>query len=312
DHFKMIAIQQTLASALRLALVCLAFMAGAGLEAFLAIGAISTMFSHGIIMASGWRLLKRHGHGGFLGAPLRDVTRKHPKVWSFMWALNASALIRRVTREADTLIVGGVLGPTAAGLFHVAKKLGDAVLVMATPIQQVIYPDLARLWARGAIERFRWMVVRVNWLTGIGLTLLIPIVAFNIDWILTLTVGEQFVDGAMLVVLQLTAAITMLYGIANRAALQSMGKHAELLWVVLLSTAAFFTFFLLAIKPLGVISASLGHLLFNVVWLIGTTIIVKHGLRDALADEASGKGSSAKAISAKGTSEGEGGKKEDK
>ena len=285
NHFRLIAIQQTLASALRLGLVFVAFLAGAGLEAFLIIGAISTVFSHAVILVGGWRVLRAEGHGDFLQAPLRGITRNHPKIWGFMWSLNASAMIRRITREADTLIVGGVLGPTAAGLFHVAKKLGDAILVMTNPIQQVIYPDIARLWARGAFDRFRQMVVRVNWLTGIGVTLLIPIVAFNIDWIIALTIGAEFVDGAILVILQLTAAVTALYGIANRAALQSMGKHAELLWIVLLSTGAFFAFFLLAIHPLGTISASLGHLTFNIAWLTGTTIIVRRGLQEALAQE---------------------------
>ena len=281
DRFRLIAIQQTLSSGLRLILTFFAFLAGADLEAFLVIAAISSVFSHAIVVIAGWQTLLGHDHGGFLKAPLEGVTRQHPKIWSFMWALNASALIRRVTREADTLIVGGVLGPAAAGLFHVAKKLGDALIVLTTPIQQAIYPDIARLWARREVERFRKMVVRLNWLTGIGITMIIPIVAFNIDWVLSNTFGDEFVNGAMLVIMQLTAAVTTLYGIANRAALQSMGKHAELLWVVLLATATFFSFFLALILPLGVISASLGHLAFNLVWLVGTTILVRRGLQDA-------------------------------
>ena len=285
NHFGLIALQQTLTAALRLGLVVIAFLAGAGLEAFLAIGALATVFSHAVIIGAGWRLLRREGHGSFLAAPLRGVTRSHPKIWSFMWALNLSALIRRVTREADTLIVGGVLGPAAAGLFHVAKKIGDAVLVMATPIQQVIYPDIARLWARGAFAQFQKVVARLNWLTGLGLTLLIPLAALNIDWILPLAVGEDFAEGGHLVVAQLAATVTALYGIANRAALQSMGRHAELLWIVMLSTAAFFAVFLLTITPFGAIGASLGHLSFNLVWLAGTTVLVRQGLRQAMAGE---------------------------
>lgn len=287
NRFGLIAIQQTLASTLRLCLVFLAFLAGAGLEIFLMIAAISSLFSHTIIVTAGWWALRSEGHGGFLKAPLRGVTKQHPKIWSFMWVLNISALIRRVTREADTLIVGGVLGPAAAGLFHVAKKLGDALLVLAAPIQQAVYPDIARLWARGEIERFRQMVIRLNWLTGVGVTMTIPIVALNIDWILSVTFGAEFVKGAMLVIFQLIAAVTTLYGIANRAALQSMGKHTELLWIVLLSTAAFFAFFLALIQPLGVISASLGHLAFNLVWLVGTTMLIRRALQDTAAKAAS-------------------------
>jgi len=285
NRFALIAIQQTLSSALRLALAFLAFLAGAGLETFLIIAAISSVFSHAIIVTAGWLSLRGQGHGGVFKVPLKGVTTQHPKIWSFMWALNISALIRRVTREADTLIVGGVLGPAAAGLFHVAKKLGDAILVLAAPIQQAVYPDIARLWVRGEINRFKKMVIRLNWMTGVGVSMIIPVVAFNIDWIISTTFGDTFVKGAMLVIFQLTATVTTLYGIANRAALQSMGKHAQLLWVVLVSTATFFSVFLALILPIGVISASLGHLAFNLVWLIGTTLVIRRGLAEATASK---------------------------
>ncbi len=280
DRFRLIAFQQALTSALRLALVGLAFLTGAGLDVFLMIAATVTVFSHGVILAAGWLELRAQGHADMVKARLGGVTRDHAGIWSFIWTLNASSLIRRSTREVDTLIVGGVLGPTAAGLFHVAKRLGDAILVLATPIQQVIYPDLARLWARGAIEPFRRTVVRVNWLTGMGLTLLIPVVAYQIDRIIVLTVGRQFLAGALLVVIQLVAAVTSLYGIANRAALQSMGRHTGLLRVVMLATGAFFLFFLATISTLGALSASLAHLVFNLVWLAGTLTVLKRGMEE--------------------------------
>ena len=123
-------------------------------------------------------------------------------------------------------------------------------------------------------------MVRINWLTGMGLTLLIPVVAYQIDRIIALTVGRQFAAGALLVIVQLTAAVTSLYGIANRAALQSMGRHVELLRVVMLATGAFFLFFLATISSLGALSASLAHLVFNLVWLAGTLTVLKRGMEE--------------------------------
>ena len=240
---------------------------------------------HAIAFFAGWRVLRARGYGDFFSAPLRGVTLDHPNIWSFMWALNASALIRRTTREADILIVGGVLGPAAAGLYHVAKKLGDAIIVLAVPIQQAIFPDIARLWARGAIARFRSTVSCVNWLTGLPLTMLIPLAALNIEWIIARTVGAQFAGGAHLVIVQLTAAVIMLYGIANRAALQSIGKHNQLLWVVITATVVFFALLLPAIQALGVIGASATHIVANLVWLAGTVTVLRRGLQEAEAKD---------------------------
>ena len=281
DRFKLIAAQQAIMAAVRLALAFVAFLAGAGLEVFLAIVAFSAFCGHAVTFVAGWRTLRAKGYGGFLSAPLKGVTQDHPRIWSFMWALNGSALIRRTTREADVLIVGGVLGPAAAGLYHIAKRLGEAVIVLAVPIQQAIFPDIARLWARGEIERFRRTVTRVNWLTGLGVTLLIPLAALNIEWIITRTVGAEFTGGAHLVIVQLTAAVAMLYGIANRAALQSIGKHTQLLWVVVAATLVFFILLLPAIKVLGVIGASVMHIVANLVWLAGTVTVLRRGLKEA-------------------------------
>lgn len=281
DRFKLIAAQQAIIAAVRLALVAVAFFMGAGLGTFLAIAAIAAFCGHGIAFVAGWRVLRARGYGGFFSTPLAGMTRDHPNIWSFMWAINGSALIRRTTREADILIVGGVLGPAAAGLYHVAKKLGEAIIVLAVPIQQAMFPDIARLWARGAVERFRRTVTRVNWLTGLALTLLIPLAALNIERIIAMTVGAEFADGAHLVIMQLTAAVVMLYGITNRAALQSMGKHTQLLWVVIAATLVFFAILLPAIQLLGVLGASVTHLAANLVWLAGTVTVLRRGLQEA-------------------------------
>ena len=68
--------------------------------------------------------------------------------------LNAGNVARKSTRELDILLVGGVLGPAAASLYHIAKKLGEVLVLAGTPIQQAVYPELARLWVRAEIDAF--------------------------------------------------------------------------------------------------------------------------------------------------------------
>ena len=50
----------------------------------------------------------------------------------------------------DTSIVGALAGPTAAGFYHIAKRLGRVIVQCGVQVQAVLYPDVARLWVAHA------------------------------------------------------------------------------------------------------------------------------------------------------------------
>jgi O-antigen/teichoic acid export membrane protein len=267
DRFALFAWLDVAVAGLRLVLVALAWAAGAGLWTFLLLGLGLGILRPAVLFALAWRELYRRGYADCLRQPMRGLTRNFAGLWDFVWWLNLSILIRKSTRELDTLLVGTLLDPTAVGLYHVAKRLGDAALKVGVPIQQAIFPDVARLWARRQTDRMRQTVRRVNLASGALAAAGLVLVALSVDRVLVLAVGEAFAGARGALLLQMAAVTLALGGISLRPALLSMGLQRPLLHAVVVASVAFYACLLIAVPMLGVIGASLAHLVFNGVWL---------------------------------------------
>ena len=203
-------------------------------------------------------------------------------------------LIRRSAGDVDTLLVGALLDTGAVGLYHVAKRFGDATLKVGVPIQQVLFPDVARLWARREIKRLRTTVVQIDLITGALAVGVLAAVALNIDLVLDLTVGRDYADADILVILHLLATATALFGTALRPALLSMGLQVLLLKIVIVATVGFYVTLLALLPLLGVIGASIAHIVLNTLWLLAACLVFARRIRqetrsgDAVAVAASG------------------------
>jgi O-antigen/teichoic acid export membrane protein len=119
ERFQWYALQDAFASGLKLIAVTAAFFAGAGLKTFLLVWLVSEVAGKLLLLALGWVLLRRQGIKGMLVAPISGIRRQCPGIWNFVWTTNLSSSIRLVTKELDLMLVGGLLGASAAGLFKV-------------------------------------------------------------------------------------------------------------------------------------------------------------------------------------------------
>jgi O-antigen/teichoic acid export membrane protein len=232
-------------------------------------------------IAVGWAILRREGYRGILGSSCKGITQRCPGIWSFIWSLNASNLASKSTRELDTLFIGAVLNPAAVSIYHIAKRLAEVVLLAGVPIQQAVYPDVARLWARGEVERFRQTVMRINWGGGALAAGAVLTVALYGDLIIRLSVGSEFLAAANLVTLQTIGVGMFLFGVALRPALFSMGMQIRFLQIVTLSTICFFVALVAAVPVIGVYGASLAHVVYNLVWFVAMQAALAQGIRQA-------------------------------
>jgi O-antigen/teichoic acid export membrane protein len=279
DRFAVFAWLEMAAAAARAALFGVAFLAGAGLWAFLLLAMAVHFTRHLTLGLIAWRELRRQGHAGFLQASVAGIRTRCPGIWSLIWSLKASNLIRRSTGDVDTLLIGALLDTGAVGLYHVAKRFGQAALKVGIPIQQVLFPDLARLWARREIKRLRMTVVQID-LIGGGLALgVLAGIALNVDLVLGLTVGPDYADAGVLVILQLFATTTALFGTALRPALLIMGLEVPLLKVVIVATLGFYATLAVSLPMLGVVGASIAHIVLNTVWLLAASMAFARRIR---------------------------------
>jgi O-antigen/teichoic acid export membrane protein len=238
---------------------------------------------HLVLALIALRELRRQNYGHFFRGRVAGIGTRFPGIWSFIWSLKASVLIRRSTGDVDTLLIGAFLDTGAVGLYHVAKRFGDATLKVGVPIQQVLYPDIARLWARRELDRLRSTVAQIDLITGALAAAVLAGVGLNIDLVLGLTVGPDYADAAILVMLQLIATTTALFGTALRPALLSMGLQVQLLKIVIVATVGFHATFAGLLPLLGVVGASTAHIVSNTLWLIGAVIMFLRRIRHEIA-----------------------------
>lgn len=267
DRFGAFAYSKIAAASLRLALVMLAWWLEGGLTTFVLI-AMTVTALHPILMVHAARNeLKRQGYDGILRIPMHGVTRQYPRLWRFLLSANLSLLLRKTVETSDLLIVGALLGPAASGGLHIAKRLSMVVSKLGRPVQQVIYPDVSKLWAKGEVERFRKAVGWTNLIGGaVGLAVF-AVIAIDPTLILWLFAGDAFTDLTMLLLLQMLSVVIFMFGLALRPALYSMERDVALLRAVALATAAFYAAFFGFMPWAGAMAASLGHCAFNLVWL---------------------------------------------
>ncbi len=225
NRFDLLGLHNLVAPGVRLAGAALVAWAGWGLTGFLIAWLLAALAEFASLWAMGlWcaaRELAPELRRPEAGSPVAD----NPGIWRFMLASNADVTLSELAGRAAPLIVGWVLGPTAAGLFSVAQR---ATVLIAQPAQilgNTVYPELARMVAGGqGGVALRLTLGRV---VAIALSAALPIIA--IVWlfapeIVGMIAGSAFADAASLMVVLVLARALALVAPPCSAALTALGR----------------------------------------------------------------------------------------
>ncbi|MCA1406419.1 lipopolysaccharide biosynthesis protein [Ensifer sp. IC3342] len=267
-RFRTIAYGHVATSILRVILCAIGIMVGGGFLEFMLIWMTSQIIGSLTVLGLACAELHRQGLlAGLLSAPLKGVTSKFPGIWRFAISTNISLTIRSSANQVDTLLVGYLADPAAAGLYHIAKRIGRIAQQAGDQLQTVVYPELARAWASKAMAEFRHAIVQTQTLLlGFGL-LLTSGLYIAIEPLLRLAAGPDFVAAAPLVVVQSIAVTMTLCGTVIRSALLAMGREDQVLRSVLIATAAFHSTALLLVPVMGAMGANVAHIVMSAIWL---------------------------------------------
>jgi O-antigen/teichoic acid export membrane protein len=279
NRFNVLAYRQVATSVVRVILALGGFLAGAGLWFFVLVAIFVQIFGHALVLTAAWRELRRQGLAGVLRAPLKGVTQRFPDIWHFAWSTNITSTLRMSTQEVDTLVVGGLVDATAAGLYHVAKRMVRVALQLALSVQQAVYPDVAKLWAKGATQQFGTIVQRANLLMGMMGCCALLVTIVGAQQIIVWSVGAEFRDASVLLIIQMLAGTIILFGIALQPALMSMGLQRRVLQITFGATALFHVLLLTSVPWSGPLGASLAHVAFSAVWVAAMLLTMQDALK---------------------------------
>jgi O-antigen/teichoic acid export membrane protein len=169
--------------------------------------------------ATHWALAARLETISRRDVSLRRLPRRHPEVWRFVFATNASRTLAVSAKQAVLLLVGACGGAALAGGFRVAAQLGQALVQLADAMARALYPELVR---GGAAARS--LVPRTVLLGGaVGLSAAVLAFAFG-GWALTALAGRDFVMAQPALVLLALAGTAELIATSWDALLVSRGQ----------------------------------------------------------------------------------------
>lgn len=287
-QFKLLAYFQLFAATLRLALVGGAWALDAPLGIFLAIWTIAQIIDTAVFALLAARALKTLGVSNPLRAGMKGLTAQFPGFMGFAWSTNASSALRTLTHEADTLLVGALAGPTAAGSYHIAKRFAKVAQQVAAHVQAVIYPDLSRMWARKRFDDVRAVKTKVQLALGaIGIAIIAATAVLGENGV-TLVFGEGYDLVYPLLVTQLVAVTLIMIGAPTRSTMLAMNKPGMVLTIAIVATVTFFITAVTVIPMTGAIGANYAHIAFAGLTCILLEITFRIAYRSRPASGAAG------------------------
>ena len=282
DSFGLVAAQVVIAAAIKLVGVSTGFVLGASLPAYVCIWALSDILGRLLLVAFSMTELRNRGFQGVLKGGVKGISQRFPTIWSVVWTVNLSDTVRVTTRELDTLLVGLTLGPASTALYKVAKQISDIPGKFANPLQQVLYPYLARLWSRGEVNAFkRYGVVVSLGMASLG-ALFLVVFAFTGERILILVFGAEFAAASNALTIMLIAYCVFYLGIHLRPKALILGLHREILKVYVVATILFYAGYFPLISAYGIGGAATAHVAYFVAWYVLMEITIRRRSAAAL------------------------------
>ncbi len=255
DKFKLLGWQLTLMPLIRFVGAIILWLTGASLSAFLVVW-IASVFVHGAsLWFLGWRELRARGLTPALTGPARRAANAQ---WlPFMIKTNLSSSIDLMHNNVPMLIVGGVLGSGAAGLFKLAFNLANVLAQPVNMFNQATFPELSRIEAEEGVKE----MIRVTFRSiAMGVLIALPNIGLFFLFrrqLATGVGGEAFAPGAPLIALMAFAQIFKLASLGLESAVLARGRAGWALGAQAAGAGAHLAFLALMLSLLGVIAAPL-------------------------------------------------------
>jgi O-antigen/teichoic acid export membrane protein len=143
DRFDLISWQGTADPIARAFLAGIAFATGQPFVVYLAIWFATKLGGDLFLWFLAWRELRRRNLLSGIRPTLRPPTL--PGAWRFAIHVNLTGSLMVAWGPIARLIVGGLLGPVAAGLYRVAASLADSAQKPADLLAKAYYPEVVRM-----------------------------------------------------------------------------------------------------------------------------------------------------------------------
>lgn len=229
ERFDLLALHAQIQPLVRVAGTAIAAFAGGGLVAFASVWFLASAAAGLALPLLAARELKRRGLWAGLFSARRETA--HAGLWRFMIFSNAASTVKLGNTHIPPLLVGAILGPGGAALYKVAQEIAGALVKAAQMVEQVVYPELARLIAaRRTAEAARLAPRAALAALSAGLAFTVLVWMFD-EQVLGLLFGREFAGAAPLLVWLSAAAAVLAAASPVDPVLYAFGAPQRAMWL---------------------------------------------------------------------------------
>lgn len=266
DRFDRIAWHTIAAPLIRCLGAIYLFITSGSFFEFLVLWYIAEAVSAMILITMGALTLKeRMPAAGFLKR-CPSLLKPEPGIWRYIGGTQLASTLDLSNNQLPVLLVGGVLGPVAAGLYRVAKEFASVLLKPAEKLfGRAFYPDLARLSAQNDVEARRQMVIRTAPLIGgIAFLVFMLFVVFG-HQLIRLTAGPDFVGAYATMIWLCAAGVIGAFAFALEPLLIAAGFIRQAVLARAGASAIFIPLLYFLLQTSGIIGAGVASFLYTVL-----------------------------------------------
>lgn len=209
DKFMPLAIQTLVMPIFRLLGVIVTIMMGVGLIGFVLAWFVGSFVAY--VALPLFALLELHQR-----KILKSVFSKWPNltapregIWGFVWKANIDSSLATGTTHLPVLIVMPIFGAAYVGAYKVADDIAKLLSEGYLLLDRVIYPEYARMMARGNGDKIWRLVVKTGAMMLAGGLILALLPAFLGPSVIPMTFGPGYEDAVPLAVLLVISAAFM-------------------------------------------------------------------------------------------------------
>lgn len=257
DRFDLMAVQDLATPLLTAIGGILCYVAGFGFAGFVITWFIAEMAGDLLLWFFAVRELRRREIRHALRPALFAPAQRIKGAWDFAWTTNIAHSIWSAWGPLSNVIVGGMLGPAAAGLFKIASTFFESAGKPANFLQKSFYPEIMRL---DPASKHPWqLAIRTGMLAGgMGVVMLL-VVMIGGKPLISLVFGTRYLEAFSLLQIMAISLVVSTASFPLGSLLYMAGRQRAALIAEGLAVLAYGVLLVVLVDRFGLIGAGIAY-----------------------------------------------------
>jgi len=268
NRFDLLSINAALSSLIRFIGVVICLLLKQNLYGFVVVYLITGILGQLYLLISSIWVLYNKGIHGYVFQSLVNIQKRFPGIWNYVWTTNINSTLAMILREGSTLLIAGLTGPSALGLYKIAQQITQTILKLSDPLNHAIYPELSKLFALKRINEFFSLIKRSAVIvTTISLSIWFGFVVLG-EKVIIYVLGHIYLGAYPIAVVYILAAVVAMSGFSFQSAMLAIGWPHRSTIILLIGTVVYYFSLFILVQYIGIIGAAYAYLVYCSIWLI--------------------------------------------